>query len=240
MMTTQALRRWLLGGMLVGAAGCGIGDNETFHPRFQVNTGSSLNEIRETLEVELHGISAQDGCFSLPGGAKVTLNDKPVNIESRGSRLKFMHSCESVKFSAPTPASSEGTSTFMVSDWGDERVVEFQNLAAPMTVRRLAPQEGPLRPGQGVVLERSPATDTVYEGALYVILRDATGREHRPAELSQEENRVSFVIPAGLAQGEGSIELRGRFRSGVTRCDFAECSHDKDRSAEQPVTFAAP
>jgi hypothetical protein len=239
-MTTQALRLWLLGGMLVGAAGCGIGDNETFHPRFQVNTGNNLNEISDTLAVELHGISSKDGCFSLPGGAKVTMNGKPVNIESRGSRMMFMRSCESVKFSAPTPAPTEEVTTFMISDWGDERVVEFQNVAVPMTMRVLSPQDGILRPGQNVVLERSPATDTVYEGALHVIVRDAAGQEHRRAELLQEENRISFVVPAGLAEGAGSIELRGRFRSGVTRCDFSDCAHDKDRSVEQPVMFVAP
>jgi hypothetical protein len=144
------------------------------------------------------------------------------------------------------PADSEKI-TFRLFDAGLERVVEFENVFAPMSMRIVSPEDGVLRPGQTLVVERSPATDTVFSflggPPSYEQLSFFSGAQqfHFNSGFVRNGNRLSFTVPENVLAGEGFIALEGDYNPGITRCDFTQCSFSRTRSSGRvPVVFAAP
>ncbi|HYO65900.1 MAG TPA: hypothetical protein VEU33_07455 [Archangium sp.] len=240
------IRQLMLGGVLAMAVGCGGGlDDEGRNSFFTVNSTESAGDGLVRFHASLFATSDAGDCAVLSMTAQATVNGKPADIGGRGGK-KFMQGCDPIWFSGVAPAGSEKI-TFRIFDAGLERVVEFENVFEPMSMRVVSPEDGVLRPGQTLVVERSPATDTAaafLDGPpSYEQLSFFNGAQqfHFSQGFVRNGNRLSFTVPAQMLPGEGFIALEGDYNPGVTRCDFTQCSFSRTRSSGRvPVVFAAP
>ncbi|KFA89013.1 hypothetical protein Q664_37465 [Archangium violaceum Cb vi76] len=240
----------MLGGVLAMAVGCGGLEDESRDSWFVVNSAESAGDGLVLFDVSLYATSYETNpsgdCAVLSMTAQATVNGKSADIRSRGSKFqKFKQGCEPIRFTGVAPADSEKIS-FRLFDLGLERVVEFQNVFEPMSMRIVSPEDGVLHPGQTLVVERSPATDTAtaFSGgpATFEQLSFFSGEQqfHFNHGFVQDGNRLSFTVPTEVPAGEGFIALEGDYNSGVTRCDFTRCSFSRRKSSRVPVVFAAP
>ncbi|WP_143195209.1 hypothetical protein [Archangium sp. Cb G35] len=241
------VRRLMLCGVLAMAAGCGGLADESRDSSLTVNSAQDAGNGLVRFNVGLHTFVPFGGCSVLSMTAQATVNGKPADIRSRGGESKErMGYCEPIWFTGVAPADSE-TITFRVFDLGLDRVAEFQNVFEPLSIRIVSPEDGVLHPGQTLVVERSPATDTFAAG------RDSPPRPElmsffSGARLTQfvpnfakDGNRLSFTVPTEVLAGEGFIAIEGYYDPGVTRCDFTQCRFTRLKSSGQvPVVFTAP
>jgi hypothetical protein len=245
-MVNGMIRQLMLGGVLAMAAGCGgleYEDRDTF---FTVEAEPAEDDLVR-FHVGLFVNSPSGDCTVLSYTAQATVNGKPAEIRSRGSKFKkFKQGCEPIVFSAVAPAGGELV-TFRLFDLGLERVAEFQNVFAPMSVRIVSPEDGILHPGQTLVVERSPATDTAYayldHPPSFEALSFFSGEQyfHYNHGYEREGNRLSFKVPAEVPAGEGFITVQGDYNPGLTRCDFTMCSFSQRKLSNRvPVVFAGP
>jgi hypothetical protein len=251
-MVNGMIRQLMLGGVLAMAVGCGdlADDNRTSF--FSVYSAEDAGDGLVRFSVSIHASDfeahPEGDCSVLSMTAQATVNGKPADIRGRGSKFKklFSNNCESIWFTGVAPADSEKI-TFRLFDLGLERVVEFQNVFAPMSIRIVSPEDGILHPGQTLVVERSPATDTAYafldSPPSYEQLSFFSGEQqfHFNHGFVRDGTRLSFTVPEEVPEGEGFIALQGDYNPGVTRCDFSLCSFSRLKSSGQvPVVFAAP
>lgn len=246
-MVNGTIRRLMLGGVLAMAVGCGGLEDESRTSFFTVNSAEEAGDGLVRFDVSIHAASDSGDCAVLSMTAQATVNGKPADIRGRGSKFKaYKEGCEPIWFTGVAPAGSE-TITFRIFDLGLERVVEFQNVFAPMSMRIVSPEDGILHPGQTLVVERSPATDTASafldSPPSYEQLSFFSGEQqvHFNHGFVRDGNRLSFTVPGGVPEGEGFIALEGDYSPGVTRCDFSLCSFSRLKSSGRvPVVFAAP
>ena len=246
-MVNGTIRQLMLGGVLAMAVGCGGLEDESRTSFFTVNSAESAGDGLVRFDVSIDAASDSGDCAVLSMTAQATVNRKPADIRGRGSKFKsYKEGCKPIWFTGVAPADSE-TITFRIFDLGLERVVEFQNVFAPMSIRIVSPEDGILHPGQTLVVERSPATDTASafldSPPSYEQLSFFSGEQqfHFNHGFVRDGNRLSFTVPEEVAEGEGFIALQGDYNPGVTRCDFSLCSFSRLKSSGQvPVTFAAP
>ncbi len=232
----------MLGGVLAMVAGCGIAaDDMTAFFSLSAAPIPDSNLVR--IGVGINGIDSGGVCVSLPLTARATVNGASVDIENRGSPSKeFMGGCESVTFSAQVPLAVGDRVKVEITDLGLERIVEFENPLAPLSLNLVSPANGVLRPGDTAVVEWLPANDWIEEfsSGLDLKLQDATGAPPQSLSLKWQGHRLTFQVPSTVKAGSGRLVLTGHFNSATSRCDFDRCSHRQYKTASVPVTISVP
>jgi hypothetical protein len=242
-MENTLFRRLLLGGVLAVVAGCGGGsDLEASRPAFWVGYRYPSVEGPNNYEVQLVGKDAGGGCLSVSPNLQVTLNGKRMTVTSRGGESRYKGAgCEQVLFHGPAPAETDAVTTFVIEDDGKQYVAEFQHLLTPITLRLVSPSGGLVQPGQTLVVDWQPDTFKGAEGSTpYPRFRDATDTVHPlQATWGQGRTSLSLQLPAGVAPGQGNLEV-DPFTPAVSRCDFESCHPEDVKPADLSLTIAAP